>query len=75
MDGTFLNLPNHESIREEFGVGGIHRGTKKDVPKSMSVLSMLYDSVNYLRLDVQIGPTDGNEMEINSNLHQSKINN
>jgi hypothetical protein len=64
VDGTFLNLPNHESIREEFGVRGMGRGTKKDVPKSMCLLSMLYDPVNYLTLDVQTGPTDGSEMDL-----------
>jgi hypothetical protein len=64
VDGTFLNLPNHESIREEFDVRGMGRGTKKDVPKSMCLLSMLYDPVNYLTLDVQTGPTDGSEMDL-----------
>jgi hypothetical protein len=64
VDGTFLNLPNHKSIREEFGVRGMGRGTKKDVPKSMCLLSMLYDPVNYLTLDVQTGPTDGSEMDL-----------
>ena len=64
VDGTFLNLPNHESIRKEFGVRGMGRGTKKDVPKSMCLLSMLYDPANYLNLDVQMGPTDGSELQL-----------
>jgi hypothetical protein len=64
VDGTFLNLPNHDSIREEFGVRAMGRGTKKDVPKSMCLLSMLYDPANYLTLDVQTGPTDGSEMDL-----------
>ena len=64
VDGTFLNLPNHESIRKEFGVRGMGRGTKKDVPKSMCLLSMLYDPVNYLSLDVQMGQTDGSELQL-----------
>lgn len=64
VDGTFLNLPNHESIREEFGIRDMGRGKKKDVPKSMCLLSMLYDPVNYMTLDVQPGPTDGSELQL-----------
>jgi hypothetical protein len=64
VDGTFLNLPNHESIRKEFGIRDMGRGTNKDVPKSMCLLSMLYDPVNYLNLDVQMGQTDGSELEL-----------
>jgi hypothetical protein len=40
------------------------RGKKKDLPKSMCLLSALYDPVNYLTLDVQTGPTDGNEQDL-----------
>jgi hypothetical protein len=64
VDGTYLNLPNHESIHEEFGRRGMGRGKKKDLPKSMCLLSALYDPVNYMTLDVQTGPTDGNEQEL-----------
>jgi hypothetical protein len=59
--GTFLNLP---SIHEEFDRRGMGRGKKKDLPKSMCLLSALYDPVNYLTLDVQTGPTDGSEQEL-----------
>jgi DDE family transposase len=72
VDGTFLNLPNHESIRKEFGVRAMGRGTKKDVPKSMCLLSMLYDPVNYLSLDVQMGQTDGSELQLLLN-HLPKV--
>ena len=60
VDGTYLNLPNHPSIHDEFDIRGMGRGKKKDLPKSMCLLSALYDPVNYLTLDVQTGPTDGN---------------
>ena len=30
----------------------------------MCLLSALYDPVNYLTLDVQTGPTDGNEQDL-----------
>jgi hypothetical protein len=64
VDGSFLNLPNHESIHEEFGIRAMGRGKKKDVPKSMCLLSMLYDPINYMILDVQTGPTDGSEIKL-----------
>ncbi len=71
-DGTFLNLPNHPSVHEEFGRRGMGRGKKKDFPKSMCLLSALYDPVNYLTLDVQTGPTDGNEQDLLLN-HLAKV--
>jgi hypothetical protein len=55
VDGGFLNLPDHSSIHEEFGRRAFGRGTKKDVPKSMALLSLLYDPANYLTVDVQTG--------------------
>lgn len=64
VDGTFLNLPNHKTIQEEFGSRGMGRGKLKNVNKSMCLLSMLYDPVNYMTLDVQTGPTDGSELEL-----------
>jgi hypothetical protein len=63
-DGSFLNLPNHPSIHDEFSRRCMGRGKKKDLPKSMCLLSALYDPVNYLTLDVQTGPTDGNEQDL-----------
>ena len=64
VDGTFLNLPNHKTIQEEFGSRDMGRGKLKNVNKSMCLLSMLYDPVNYMTLDVQTGPTDGSELEL-----------
>jgi hypothetical protein len=64
VDGTYLNLPNYPSIHDEFDRRGIGRGKKKNLPKSMCLLSALYDPVNYLTLDVQTGPTDGNEQDL-----------
>lgn len=64
VDGSFLNLPNHKTIQEEFSSRGMGRGKLKDVNKSMCLLSMLYDPVNYMTLDVQTGPTDGSELEL-----------
>ncbi|HEY4288028.1 MAG TPA: IS4 family transposase [Puia sp.] len=64
VDGSFLNLPDHPSIREEPGRRAFGRGTKKDVPKSMALLSMLYDPANYMTLDVQMDHGDGSELQL-----------
>ena len=64
VDGGFLNLPDHPSIREEFGRRGFGRGTKKDVPKSMCLSSLLYDPANYMTLDVQTDHGDGSELQL-----------
>jgi hypothetical protein len=63
MDGFFKETENEQfNIRRNRR--GMGRGKKKDLPKSMCLLSALYDPVNYLTLDVQTGPTDGNEQDL-----------
>ncbi len=64
VDGTFMNLPNHESISKEFGIRDMSEGANKGVPKSMCLFSMLYEPVNYLNLDLQMGETDGSELQL-----------
>jgi len=64
VDGGFLNLPDHPSIREEFGRRAFGRGTQKNVPKSMALLSLLYDPANYMTLDIQTGHGDGSELQL-----------
>jgi hypothetical protein len=64
VDGGFLNLPNHESIREEFGTRGMGRGRLRGLKKSMCLLSMLYDPANYMTLDVQSDHMDGSELQL-----------
>jgi hypothetical protein len=64
VDGTFLNLPDHESIREEFGTRGMGRGRIRGKKQSMCLLSMLYDPVNYLNLDVQTDHMDASELQL-----------
>ena len=63
VDGGFLNLPDHTSIRDEFGSRAFGRGTKKDVPKSMALTSLLYDPANYMTLDIQLDHGDGSELQ------------
>jgi len=64
VDGSFLNLPDHESIHEEFGRRGMGRGRLKGLKKSMCLLSMLYDPVNYMTLDTQLEQMDGSELQL-----------
>src|SRR5258708_36719554 len=64
VDGGFLNLPDHPSIRQEFGRRAFGRGTKKDVPKNMAFVSLLYDPANYMTLDVQTGNGYGTELQL-----------
>jgi hypothetical protein len=64
VDGTFLNLPDHESIREEFGTREMGRGRIRGKKQSMCLLSMLYDPVNYLNLDVQTDHMDASELQL-----------
>ena len=64
VDGSFLNLPDHASIREEFGTRGMGRGRIRGKKQSMCLLSMLYDPVNYLTLDVQTDHMDASELQL-----------
>jgi hypothetical protein len=64
VDGGFLNLPNHESIEEEFGSRGMGRGRLNGLKKSMCLLSLLYDPANYMTLDVQSDHMDGSELQL-----------
>ena len=54
VDGSRLHLPNHHTIKEEFGQ--ILAGKNADSPCSMATCSMLYDPLNQVTLDAPIGP-------------------
>ena len=53
IDGSTLQLPNHETIIEEFGQHGF--GPKADAMKSMARISYLYDVYNGLVIDARMG--------------------
>lgn len=53
VDGSRLHLPNHESVKEEFGEYFV--GRNGDSPVSMALISLLYDPLNLLTIDSQIG--------------------
>jgi hypothetical protein len=52
IDGSTLNLPDHPSVEEDFGVHYV--GGNADVKRSMAHISMCYDVLNLLTLDARI---------------------
>lgn len=54
VDGTRLVLPNHPSIKAEFGECSF--GPKADSRRSMAIGSMLYDVLNQITIDAQLAP-------------------
>jgi hypothetical protein len=58
VDGTRLVLPNHPSIKEEFGECLF--GPNADSPRSIAIGSMLYDVLNQLTIDAQLAPYKNN---------------
>ena len=54
VDGTRLMLPNHPSIKEEFGECSF--GPNSDSKRSMAIASMLYDVLNQISIDAQLAP-------------------
>jgi len=62
VDGTRLVLPNHKSVKEEFGEHSF--GPNADSKRSLAMGSFLYDSINMLTLDAQIAPYASSEREL-----------
>ena len=54
VDGTRLMLPNHPSIKAEFGECSF--GPKSDSKRSMALASVLYDVLNQITIDAQFAP-------------------
>ena len=61
-DGSTLVLPNHPSIKEEFGEHSY--GPNADSPKSLARTSILYDVLNLMTIDAQIAPLEKGEREM-----------
>ena len=70
IDGSRLMLPNHQSIKEEFEEH--HFGPKANSPRSLSLISMLYDVVNHLTIDAEIAPYSESEKDL-LKLHLDKV--
>jgi len=61
-DGFNLVLPNHPSIKEEFGEHFF--GPKADSKRSLATCSTLYDVFNHVTLDAQLGPYTESEQSL-----------
>ena len=59
IDGSTLNLPAHDTTREEFGEMGV--GCNADVKRSMARISICYDVLNLVTLDARIDRFDVSE--------------
>jgi hypothetical protein len=69
-DGTRLTLPPHKSIIEEFGQHGF--GPHADSKRSLAIGSFLYDTLNLVTLDAQLGAYTSSERQLLRN-HLDKI--
>ena len=63
-DGTRFMLPNHSSIKEEFGECSF--GPNADSKRSMAIGSMLYDVLNQVTIDAQMAPYKSTNTKKNS---------
>lgn len=62
VDGSRLMLPNHPTIKDEFGVYSF--GPNADSERSMALCSMFYDVLNLLTIDSEIAPYSSSEKEL-----------
>jgi hypothetical protein len=62
IDGSRLVLPKHKTVIEEFGEHSF--GPNADSKRSLAITSLLYDPVNLLTLDAQIGPYTSSESDL-----------
>lgn len=62
VDGSRLMLPNHQTVKDEFGVYGF--GPNADSERSMALCSTLYDVLNLLTVDSEIAPCSCSEKEL-----------
>jgi hypothetical protein len=62
VDGTRLMLPNHPSVRSDFGVHGF--GPHAESERSLATCSLLYDTLNKVTLDARIAPYSSSEASL-----------
>lgn len=62
VGGSRLVLPNHQSVKDEFGVHEF--GPNADSPRSMAIISILYDVLNLITLDARIAPYSDSESNL-----------
>ena len=71
VDGTRLMLPNHPSIEQEFGTCSF--GPNADSPRSMAIGSILYDVLNQISIDAQMGPYKKSSEKALLDSHMEKL--
>ena len=71
VDGSRLMLPNHASVKKEFGEHSF--GPKADAKRSMACCSLLYDVFNHVTVDAQIAPYTDSEVSLLEK-HLDKMN-
>jgi hypothetical protein len=62
VDGSRLVLPNHKTIVEKYGVHEF--GPNADSKRSLALISLMYDVLNLVTIDAQIGPYASSEREL-----------
>ena len=62
VDGSRLVLPNHPTVKEEFGVHEF--GPNADSEQSLALCSVFYDVLNLLAVDSQIAPYASSERNL-----------
>ena len=62
VDGSRLVLPNHQSVKDEFGVHSF--GPNADSERSLALCSILYDVLNLVSVDAQIAPYASSERDL-----------
>jgi len=62
VDGSRLVLPNHHTVKEEFGVHSF--GPNADSERSLALCSVFYDVLNLLAVDSQIAPYASSERDL-----------
>lgn len=61
VDGSRVQLPNHKTVKEEFGVHQM--GPKANSTQSLALISMLYDVLNLITIDSSIGKYTDSERD------------
>lgn len=62
VDGTRLVLPNHPTVKEEFGVHSF--GPNADSERSLALSSVFYDVLNLVAVDSQMAPYASSERDL-----------
>ena len=71
VDGSRLMLPNHSSVKKEFGEHSF--GPNANSKRSMACCSLLYDVFNHVTVDAQIAPYADSEVSLLEK-HLDKMN-